>query len=385
MKTTPQRHEEEQHVFSHLPENLSHRSGQISGRDIRIGDIADKENRRRESWVRFCATSGAAAWAVIAVLAKLGIARIGQIELLFLFAPLVIVPLGMELGDVIATSGRLMTERAASSWSKSEQALIEVALRFQPIGAAFAVWAICLPPGRKAGALAAAWMLVSALMALGGLLSLFRPRRANEDWSIRFVLALAQIDLAVGAAWLVASRLGMKPMGIQEPLGLLTAVHFHYAGFATATIAAAMLKSAASQSEQNRDYSWLNRIVLAVVSLPYLVAAGFAISPLLKMAAAVLFSASVVVLAISLRTLSRRLENPAARALLQVASAAIFAGMLFSGAYAVADFFGSDALTIPEMAKTHGLLNAMGFCLCGLLGWLIDAQNAEESRVYAHS
>ena len=37
----------------------------------------------------------------MAVLARMGIARVGAIELLFLFAPLVIVPLGMELGRVI--------------------------------------------------------------------------------------------------------------------------------------------------------------------------------------------------------------------------------------------------------------------------------------------
>jgi len=55
---------------------------------------------------------------------------------------------------------------------------------------------------------------------------------------------MARIDLAVGGAWLVASRLGMRPMGIQEPIVLLTAVHFHYAGFATATIAAATLRFA---------------------------------------------------------------------------------------------------------------------------------------------
>ena len=33
------------------------------------------------------------------------------------------------------------------------------------------------------------------------------------------VINVARIDLIVGGAWLVASRLGMRPMGIQEPLG----------------------------------------------------------------------------------------------------------------------------------------------------------------------
>ena len=44
------------------------------------------------------ATVGAAVWAGMAVLARMGMARVGAIELMFLFAPLVIVPLGMELG-----------------------------------------------------------------------------------------------------------------------------------------------------------------------------------------------------------------------------------------------------------------------------------------------
>ena len=37
------------------------------------------------TWARMCATIGAAVWAGVAVLARLGIARIGAIELMFLF------------------------------------------------------------------------------------------------------------------------------------------------------------------------------------------------------------------------------------------------------------------------------------------------------------
>jgi hypothetical protein len=58
--------------------------------------------------------------------------------------------------------------------------------------------------------------------------------------------------------------------------------------------------------------------------------------------------------------------------LFHVASVTIFAGMVLSTAYAVADFRGSAVLPIPQMARTHGILNAVGFCLPGLLGWLIE-------------
>ena len=44
--------------------------------------------------------------------------------------------------------------------------------------------------------------------------------------------------LTVGATWLVASRLGLRPVGIGEPIVELTAVHFHFAGFVAALLAA---------------------------------------------------------------------------------------------------------------------------------------------------
>jgi YndJ-like protein len=316
-------------------------------------------------WAAGCATAGAAVWAGIAVLARMGIARVGAIELLFLFAPLVIVPLGMELSRVIGGS----------------DAFHDLARWLQPLGAALAVVAIWLPPGRRAAFFALGWLVVCLLMAGSGIVGLagalrpdasVRATRAARTTSI--VLGIARMDLAVGGAWLVASRLGMRPMGIQEPIGLLTAVHFHFAGFATAMIGAATLRFA----ERSAPHKWLQRLVLMVAVLPAVVAAGFVISPVVKMSAAVLFSGSVAGLAIAVRSYGRKAHDGTARILLQIAAVAIFMGMVLSGAYAVADYLGSDALTIPEMARTHGILNAVGFCLAGLLGWLVDSGAQQE-------
>lgn len=310
---------------------------------------------------------GAAVWAGIAVLARMGIARVGAIELLFLFAPLVIVPLGMELSRMIVGS----------------DALHDTARRLQPLGAALAVVAIWMPPGRRAGVYALGWLLVCLLMAGSGAIGLARAAWSDAGKDARttsIVTGIARIDLAAGGAWLVASRLRMRPMGIQEPIGLLTAVHFHFAGFATATIGAATLRFA----DRSGPSPWLRRLVLIIAGLPIVVAAGFVISPVLKMAAAVLFSLSVAGLAIALRSFGSTAENATARILLQAAAVAIFVGMGFSGAYAVADFIRSDALTIPEMARTHGLLNAVGFCLPGLLGWLVE-NGSQRSRSSSQS
>ena len=338
-------------------------------------------NRGKESWARVSAMAGAGVWAGLAVLARMGAARIGALELMFLLAPLVIVPLGMELESRIGGSS----------------GLVEVARWMQPAGAICTAAAMWLPPGRKAGVVAAGWLIVCGLMAFAGVVELGRltqaeiPLLAKEARSgashvvlpgpdpggggfdfrsgqVRAAVAIARIDLAVGGAWLVASRLGMRPLGIQEPIGLLTAVHFHFAGFATATIAAATLRFAERRARQR----WLRRVVGLVCCLPYVVAVGFVISMALKMGAAIAFSASVAALAIFLREQAKQAQERTARALLYVASGAVFAGMVLAGAYAVADFLGSDALTIPQMVRTHGILNAVGFCLPALLGWRVE-------------
>src|SRR5438477_9158769 len=355
------------------------RNGEGEFRFVAKESFREDDNAHR--WAAVCATAGAAAWAGIAVLPRMGIARMGAIELLFLFAPLVIVPLGMELGRVLGGGGRFG----------------EIACRLQPAGAALAVVAMWLPVGRMAGLVAVGWLSVCVLTAFDGvgklLLALskgagegpfdYRSGQVRATWIARATLAamaMAGVDMAVGGGWLVASRLGMRPMGIQEPIGLLTAVHFHFAGFATAMIGAAML----SVAERSGKHRWLTALVLTVAGLPLLVAAGFVTSPVLKMAAAILFSASVAALAISLRALGKKAENATARILLQVAAGAVFAGMMLSGIYAFADYLGSDVLTIPQMARTHGILNAMGFCLMGLLGWLVESGVQRPMRDTVH-
>jgi len=331
---------------------------------------------RAERWAARWATAGAAAWAGIAFLAGIGIVRVGVIELMFLFAPLVIVPLGMELGRV-----RGEVEADASRFPPH---LVNVAQILQPLGAALAIVSMWLPTGKPAALAALAWLAVCGLMATAGVIEVVDVLRPQNKLAAAsggealaatriadIAAAIAKLDLAVGGAWLVASRLGMQPLGIQEPIGLLTAVHFHYAGFATATIASATLRYAESRQQQH----WLPRVVMAVVFLPFAVAAAFVFSQVLKMAAGLAFSASVAVLAVFIWNYAARATEDAARRFLRGASGAVFLAMGLSAAYVIADFVNSDMLPIPRMASTHGVLNGLGFCLWGLLGWLVETRH----------
>jgi len=149
--------------------------------DLRIG-----RNDKRDSWAPTCATAGAAVWAGTAVLARMGIARLGAIELLFLFAPLVIVPMGMELSGLIGVRG----------W------LDELARRLQPVGASLAVVAMWLPPGRKAGLAALGWLLICVLMAGAGFVELVQALSVDAGGgarATRFAMGIARVDLAAMA------------------------------------------------------------------------------------------------------------------------------------------------------------------------------------------
>jgi FtsH-binding integral membrane protein len=278
------------------------------------------------------------------------------IELLFLFAPLVIVPLGLELGRIIASAG--------------SDGLQNVARILQPFAAALAVVSFWFPPGWVAGALAVPWLAVCALVALAGLLSLARSTHSLPAMAVN----LGRMDLAVAGGWLLVSRLGMRPMDFQEPILLLTAVHFHYTAFATALLAAAALTFARQHGRHSRTLSLVTALVIA---LPFALAAGFVLSPTLKVAAALGLSASVLGLAVAQLWLSKGLHSATARGFLRISALSVIAGMILAGIYALGEFLARDWLLIPRMASTHGLLNGLGFVLLGLLAWLVECHSAQ--------
>jgi len=91
------------------------------------------------------AVFGAAVWAALAVGRKLEWADLSLIEVLFLFAPLVVVPLGMKLASMLA--------------SPDQSLFFRLAAYGQPVAAIFAGLSFFCPAGQVAAALAAPWLL----------------------------------------------------------------------------------------------------------------------------------------------------------------------------------------------------------------------------------
>src|SRR3989442_13340577 len=150
------------------------------------------------------------------------IGQLTLVDLLLLLAPVVIVPLGLRLVP-------LRGHRAIR--------MLRLARLVQPVGAVAAVIAFLQPQGWTAGLIALGWLCPCALGSLAGLLGLLETR----SWRpVPLVSAAALASLSVGAAWLVASRAGMR-LGFSPAIVELTGVHFHYAGFAPTLLAALAL------------------------------------------------------------------------------------------------------------------------------------------------
>ena len=183
-------------------------------------------------------------------------------------------------------------------------------------------------------------------------------------------LDAALVFWPVGCVWLVISRLGVNPLGFSDDIVLLTAVHFHFAGFAALTILGMIGRFA--EGMLYRLTAWG-----AITGIPFL-ALGITFSPSLECAAALLLAASLVSAAgITGFVVLPSVTERGAKALLAVSAASVAAAMAFAGIYALGKYTGRNWLEIPEMAKVHGFINALGFSLCGLVGWNVVGESGD--------
>jgi hypothetical protein len=175
--------------------------------------------------------------------------------------------------------------------------------------------------------------------------------------------------LPVGGVWFVMSRLGIQPFGFGDTIVLLTAVHFHFAGFAAPILAgmAGRLLNA-----QKRPPSLFPLVAIGIIGGTPLVAGGITFSPALALIGAFVISIGLMLLAgLVIGLLLRMVDSVTGRVLLGISSLSSFSAMVLACMYAYSIVAKKLIIDIPQMAMTHGLLNAFGFATCGLLAWSI--------------
>ncbi len=285
---------------------------------------------------------GAAVW----LLAVLGMATdavdLSLIDVLLLLGPLVVVPIGLGV------AGRTDGERAR---------------RLRLGAAVLIVPALLADRGGPAGVLALPWLGVALSLAADAALRWLAAPKISPAALARLA---SPVYLTVGASFLVASRLGLRPVGIGEPIVELTAVHFHFAGFVAALLAARTYEATVGRSPR-----WATAGTLLTIVSPPIVAVGFTtrLAPF-QVGGALLLSIGVwTVAGLTLAVVRPLTPGVTARALLTVSALAVVAPMVLAVFWAAAQYADLPALDVPAMARVHGVLNAVGFSLAGLLGW----------------
>jgi hypothetical protein len=290
---------------------------------------------------------GAVIWVALAVASFSPKAHLGIIEVLFLLGLWMVVPLGADL--IKGTSN-----------SKSSGVLDSVLF-----AAASLTTASFFLDNRTAAAwFAGSWLLVCAAFAGDGL------RRfviSGTNSFTQFCFAVGEGYLLVAGAWLVASRAGLQLLAFREPIVLLTAVHFHFAGFASAVLAGLTYE----RFRESRSKALLRVALLAVVCGPGILGLAFLLGPKVKLVAALLIAVGQLGLASGMVHLGISAKNSRGRWLLVVAGASVAAGMILAAVWAIGEYPLQAFVNIRQMAQFHGILNAVGFAACGLMGWTI--------------
>lgn len=316
---------------------------------------------RLRRWCLYNAGAGLAIW-LLFVLVN-GTSRwdyFTTIERLLLLAMLIFTPLALAL---VYQWRAKVAGRRVFWW----------ACYLQPVAALLGTLAFTQPTGATAALLALPWLLCTGLVALTGLeLARAAPRRLPvHEW----VLVMGMLYLPIGASWLLLSRLGVRPLAFPDVIVLLTAIHFHYTGFAVPVMTAMTGRFLAQHQVAVPLYPWLAGAVVAATPL---IAAGITLAPWLELVGVFLIFLAITGLATVLGLyVIKRLPSRLARSLLTVAACGMVLAIIPALLYGTGEFLGRTLITIPRMVQIHGFTNAFGFVACGLTGWLVAGWEAK--------
>lgn len=229
---------------------------------------------------------------------------------------------------------------------------------------------LALPAGPLAAGLGVPWLGLAMASVVADLPRAWRAGRAaggvGADAFGPLVDAVAPLAArvwwVVGAGWLLLDRLALDPIGVGEGLVLLTAVHFHFAGLAATTITSQTVRRVGPRARP---------ALIGSLAAPPIVAIGFVALPVMQVVGAVVFTAALLWWA----AVAGRLPGRAGVAWL-VARGAVLLSMPLATWWAIGWVTGLPAPSIPLMAATHGVANAVGFSLCGAAALLATAPAA---------
>lgn len=281
------------------------------------------------------------------------------IERIVLLAILILTPMALELGKLNDRNG-------------TPPRLYRLAQLFQPVAGVLVLVSFLSPQGITGGIYAIPWLMETMLLFVCGFQRLaFRGLRGLQQYYVEeLCIDFAFMFMLVGGIWLVITRFGIHPLDFTPTITLLTAMHFHYAGFFTLLIVGLVGRMISPTDEAIRKIYFYSVNTL-LLSIP-LLAIGITGIPILELISAYTLSISLFIQAgIIVLVAIPRSRTAGVKLLLGLTALSMLSGLFFACLYAMSEFTGQFYFSIPQMVVTHGMINAVGIAFCGLLAFSI--------------
>ena len=221
-----------------------------------------------------------------------------------------------------------------------------------------------LPQGLTSGMLIIPWMIFSLFLAVKRLRSV--KFLTGKTTAFQYVELVAYLYLPVGIFWAIVDRLGIQILGYDPTIILLTAVHFHYAGFILPLVASWVIK--------NFPFKYSRFISLGIIAGIPLVAVGisgthFHWPDWIEVVCVSIFT--IAAAGVGILHIRAGLKSPklVTRICFTIGGLALIIGMTLAFCYGWRSVFVIETLTIPWMYAVHGTCNAIGFTIPILVAW----------------
>ncbi len=184
----------------------------------------------------------------------------------------------------------------------------------------------------------------------------------------RLPVAGGWLLLSIGGLWFTSLIVGNSPAGYDLQFTMLTALHFHFAGFALPVLTGQLIHF----SQKNKLAVTKLLIItcpILLVSIPF-VGIGIAYSPTMEIIASISLLTCCILMAVCQIYCAGFIKSHGGW-LLSISATALMASSIMAIIYAMGEYTGNQSLSIPIMIVSHGTLNSLGFSLLGLVGWTI--------------
>jgi hypothetical protein len=229
------------------------------------------------------------------------------------------------------------------------------------------------PVGTVSGSYSIVWLIFTAMVAGFG----FKKMALRGFYLLsETFIDLGMMYIVVGGAWLTASRYGYELLGFSPFIVILTAVHFHLAGFGLSIFVGQVLRKLESPSR----IALISGLLISLT--PIMVAIGINSYPVIEVIMSFILAVSVMLFSIcTLKYLKNLHCASGIKIVLGISLCVPFISMLMALGFALGEFLQVEILSYDQMIYLHGKLNYFGFLLPSYICLLFVADQEKNNEV----